>query len=194
MSGWRSAPDSSDAHVEMLRGILEKAQSPEELNGHPWTDSQIVEDLLADKPQLRGMQPGQRLLLGLANLFSEMRPSLPPRRGLRLDTRWGEFGILAARYFAPLRYGAPFPTSLRDAWGRIDQAILLYVYGHANGSLSAAEIARYQLVGAEPEVAPDSTLSDWHRKGLWRLAALIRERGDSPRACRPIRTGQWGRK
>ena len=164
-----------DVKSETLKSILETAGSPQDLDGHPWASSLLVEDALADQPELRQVRPGRRLLLAITKLFSETMPSVPPRRGLRLDTRWGEFGMLAARYFAPLKYGLPFPTSMRDAWGRIDHAILLFVYGHADGSLLPSEVARYRLVGGEQDVAPESTLSDWHRKGLQRLAARIQE-------------------
>ncbi len=162
--------------VDTLRSILERADRPEELDRHPWTTSPIVNAALAAQPDLERASPGRRLLLAITNLFAERMPSVPPRRGLRLDTRWGEFGVLAARYFAPLKYGLPFPTSMRDAWGRIDHAILLFVYGREAASLSTSEVARYRLVGGEQEVAPESTLSDWHRKGLQRLAAAVDER------------------
>jgi hypothetical protein len=103
-------------------------------------------------------------------------PSTPPKRGKRLDTRWGEFGILAAQYFAPIQFGAPSPASLRDAWGRIDPSILFFVYGKSPDALTHAEKEAYRLVGDEPGVAPSSTLSDWHRKGLLRLAESIQAR------------------
>ena len=100
-------------------------------------------------------------------------PSTPPRRGKRLDTHWGEFGILAARYFAPLQFGTPVPNTLRDAWGRIDSAILYSVYGKPVEALSPEEIKLYQLVGAELEYSCASTLSDWHKKGLQRFTEFI---------------------
>lgn len=89
---------------------------------------------------------------------------MPPKRGKRLDTRWGEFGLLAAYYFAPLVFGTQKPTSLREAWQSIDRAILLFVFG--NEDVSDADRARYRLVGGESGIASDSTISDWHRKGL----------------------------
>ena len=67
----------------------------------------------------------------------------------------------------------PAPRSLRDAWGRIDQSILYYAYGRDGSELSEQEIETYVLVGHEPETAPASTLSDWHCKGLQRLAEAI---------------------
>ncbi len=176
MKAWGGASESTSAHIEVLKSILDRMQAPDELDNHPWARSPLVAEALSTQPELLQLRPGRQLLFALTTLFADMMPSLPPRQGLRLDTRWGEFGILAARYFAPLKYGATVPTSLRDSWGRIDQAILLFVYGRSNGSLSAADIARYRLVGGEPEVAADSTLSDWHRKGLQRLAVGIKER------------------
>ena len=129
-----------------------------------------MQEVEADK------RPGQRLVLAVSKLFAQMMPSTPVKRGKRLDSRWAEFGILAALYFAPIQFGAPSPASLRDAWGRIDQSILYFVYGKRPAELSDAEVEAYKLVGDEPEVASISTLSDWHRKGLQRLADLIQTR------------------
>jgi hypothetical protein len=78
-------------------------------------------------------------------------------------------------YFAPLKFGEPHPNSLRDAWGRIDCAIQLYVFGRGD-SLAADQIQMYKLVGDESEVAPNSTLSDWHRKGLQQLLEAVQAR------------------
>lgn len=176
MSSWHVKPDASASHITMLKTILEAAQNPEQLNDHPWAEGLIVSDAIQKNPGLLRLEPGQRLLTVIGNLFTDMMPSLPPRRGVRLDTRWGEFGILAARYFAPLRFGTPFPPTLRDAWGRIDQSILLFMFGHDDGSLSNEQRANYRLVGGELEVAPISTLSDWNKKGIQRLAQIVRER------------------
>ncbi|MFZ5882125.1 MAG: DUF4012 domain-containing protein [Chloroflexota bacterium] len=157
-------------YLEELKDILENSLHPERLDAHPWTDSPIVQEVDASAG------PGRRLVLAVSQLFAQMRPSTPPKRGKRLDTRWGEFGLLAAQYFAPLQYGTPSPASLRDAWGRIDQAILLFVYGKPAEALMPIEQDVFKLVGDEPEVAPSSTLSDWHRKGLLRLAEIIQAR------------------
>ena len=79
-------------------------------------------------------------------------------------------------YFGPLLYGEPAPASLREAWGRIDQNILLFVYGKRREALSEAEKEPYKLVGNESSIAPNSTLSDWHRKGLDHLSEMILRR------------------
>ena len=50
-------------------------------------------------PELLDKSPGQRLVYAISRLFIQMMPATPPRRGKRLDTRWGEFGMLAAEYF-----------------------------------------------------------------------------------------------
>lgn len=152
--------------IETLKTILENSRQPERLDDHPWARSLTAE-------QGAGDSPGQRLVSALVDIFTQMRPPVPPRKGKRLDTRWGEFGILAAVYFAPLRFGLPAPASLREAWGRIDQSILLFVYGKPESALSPAERQAYQLVANEPEVAPASTLSDWHRNGLQRLLETL---------------------
>lgn len=161
----------SDA--EALRAILENIRHPEMLDSHPWVSRLFVEDAVARLPELGRQSPGAQLVGALADFFATMLPSAAPRRGKRLDTRWGEFGLLAAQYFAPLRFGVPIPSSLREAWGRIDRVILLYVFGRGPESLSQNEIEAYKLVGDEPEVAANSTLSDWHTKGMQRLAEAL---------------------
>ena len=161
----------SPEYLEELKTILENSLHPQRLDSHPWSASPIVQEVDGDSAG-----PGRRLVLAVSQLFAQMMPSTPPKRGKRLDTRWGEFGLLAAQYFAPLQYGAPSPASLRDAWGRIDASILLFVYGSPAESLTPLERETYKLVGDEPEVAPSSTLSDWHRKGLMRLAEIIQAR------------------
>ncbi len=160
-------------HIESLKFILGNIHNPERLDAHPWTRGLIIQDAVANMLELIHKSPGQQLVTTIGRLFLQMMPSTPPKRGKRLDTRWGEFGILAAQYFAPLIFGTPYPTSLRDAWGRIDQANLLFIYGQSGESLSEEEIKRYRLVGNELEIAPNSTISDWHRKGVQRLAEII---------------------
>ncbi len=167
---------SENSQLETLKYILENSLHPEVLDSHPFTKSLIVSDAISMSRELKDKNPGQQLVNAIAKLFTQMMPSTPPKRAKRLDTNWGEFGILAAQYFAPLLFGRPAPESLRDAWGRIDQGILLFVFEKPLDALSAAEKESYKLVGNELEVAPNSTLSDWHRKGLQRLADVIQAR------------------
>lgn len=157
--------------LDALKFILENALHPQVLDDHPWAASLLAE---ADGPG--EFSPGQRLVAALTRLFVAGKPAVPPRQGKRLDTRWGEFGLLAAQYFAPIQFGAPVPASLREAWGRIDQSILFFVFDKPD-AVSPADRENYKLVADEPEIAPHSTLSDWHRKGLQRLlqAILARE-------------------
>lgn len=162
-----------NTNIELLRAILENIHHPEMLNSHPWVSRLFVKDAVARHSELGAQSPGAQLVGALADFFGTTIPSNPPRRGKRIDTRWGEFGLLAAQYFAPLRFGAPIPSSLRDAWGRIDHAILHYVFGRGADALSQDEIATYKLVGDELEVAPTSTLSDWHTKGMQKLAEAL---------------------
>ncbi len=143
--------------IELLKSILANLREPEQLNDHPWCDSKNGS--------------GEGLVEMTTAAFRRMTPPGPPRDGKRLDTRWGAFGILAAQYFAPLALGEPFPSSLREAWNGLDRAILFFVYGRLDG-LSEEEIAKYRFAGNEIEPAPNSTLSDWHRKGLEQLANL----------------------
>jgi hypothetical protein len=162
--------------LEELKYIVDNIHSPELLNSHPWTRSLIVRQALVEMPELQDKSPGQRLVLAISKVFTQMMPATAPRRGKRLDTSWGEFGMLAAEYFAPLLFGEPTPASLREAWGHIDQSILLFVYGKPGRTLSDAEKELYKLVGNEPEIAPNSTLSDWHRNSLECLFEMILRR------------------
>lgn len=155
-----------------LKQILDNLRSPERLDNHPWAQSRLVAAQVAAEPGLETARPGLQLARAVCGVFLEMKPAAPPRRGKRLDTRWGEFGLLAAQYFAPFQFGAPVPASLREAWGKIDASLWQFV-AQAD---PAADPARYELVGADLDLAPISTLSDWHRKGLERLADLLLER------------------
>jgi len=163
--------DHSEA--DALKTILENMHNPEVLDSHPWVKRPFTREAVARSSELQDARPGVQLVGAVGRLFLKIMPGTPPRRGKRLDTRWGEFGLLAAHYFAPLQFGTPVPTSLRDAWGRIDHAILLYVFGRDGDTLSERDIALYRLVSSEPEAAPLSTLSDWHCKGIQRLAGAI---------------------
>ena len=158
---------------EILKDILKKINQPELLDSHPWTTSLFVQNAVDTLPGLSQKSPGQQLILAIGNLFSQMMPSAPPRRGKRLDTRWGEFGILAAQYFSPLYFGTPYPSSLRDAWRHIDESILLVLQRDSKRKLSDETVSLHKLVGDEPEIGPDSTISDWHTKGIQRLTEII---------------------
>ncbi len=160
------------SHVEQVRKILETLRFPEQLDAHPWSESLIVQAALARNPNLLQKNPGFRLAVAMSDLFAEFMPPSPPRRGKRLDNRWGEFGILAAQYFAPFRFGNPSPITLREAWGKIDASILLFL----GEELPLEQQASYTLVGNEPEIAPNSTISDWHRKGIENFTAFVVER------------------
>ncbi len=153
------------ANLEQLRNILEHLRSPGELDGHPWAQSLFAQA----QP---GGSPGEKLALAIRHHFRELLPAQPPRRGKRLDTHWGAFGILAAQYFVPQEFGLPEPQSQREAWLGIDQAILLYVFG-SDVEINPEQRKRYCLVGNEPEVAPNSTLSGWNRKGLEALLEVV---------------------
>jgi hypothetical protein len=167
---------SSTTAFDTLKQILHNVQSPDLLDEHPWTQSLIVQDALINNPRLAHISPGQQLIWAIADLFRQLQPANPPRNGKRLDSRWGEFGLLAALYFTPFTHGTRFPTSLMDAWGRIDTAILYCVYGKPIEELSQLEVQKYQLVGSNLEYGSVSTLSDWHKKGLQRLTEIILNR------------------
>ena len=162
--------DKHPAAFETLKEILKRARHPGQLDDHPWTQSLFVREALTGEPGLQEASPGGQLVGALGKLFQELQPATPPRRGLRLDSRWGEFGLLAALYFAPFNHGTAFPSSQLEAWGRIDPAILYFVYGKPAEVLGGEACEKYRLVGDELDLGPASTLSDWHRKGLQRLA------------------------
>src|SRR5512134_2737803 len=105
---------------EILKQILRNVREPEALDEHPWTQGLFVREAVRGDTLLQNLRPGGQLAAALAGLFPGMMPSAPPRRGKRLDPRWGEFGLLAALYFTPFNHGRPYPATLMDAWGRID--------------------------------------------------------------------------
>jgi len=156
-----------------LKEILANIRTPEKLDSHPWTKSLFVQEMAARMPPLAQKGPGVQLVMALGQIFPKMMPCVPPKHALRLDNHWAEFGMLASQYFAPLRFGMPYPVSFRDAWGRIDDAILCFVAEESARPLTEEERLPYRLICDEPEVAPKSTLSDWHRKGIQRLVQVI---------------------
>lgn len=155
---------------ELLKEILANLRKPDALNDHPWA-IQINPTARRNHPDTN-MSAGEHLVRMTAGIFRKMMPPNPPRKGKRLDSRWEVFGILAAQYFAPLLRNEPFPTSLREAWESMDDSILFFVYGRVDG-LDDIELAKYRFAGNEPEPAANSTLSDWHRKGIEQLAEMV---------------------
>lgn len=151
---------------ELLREILENLRKPQLLDDHPWavSSSQEVETI--------GSTPGERIVQRTCAVFGKMIPNQPPRAGKRLDTQWGVFGILAAQYFYPFQVNRPFPTSLKEAWHSMDDAIFYFVFGKSEG-ISETDLKIYRFAGNEPEPLANSTLSDWHRKGIEQLAEMM---------------------
>ncbi len=156
--------------VDLLKIALENLRNPQALDSHPWAESALARDYARRHPESQSLRAGARLAAALNEAFNEWRPARPPRRGKRLDTRWGEFGLLAAYYFAPFAFGSPAPRSLREAWERIDAAILQVVFD-ANLPDESGRAA-YQLISGET-FAANSTISDWHRKGLEHFLAFL---------------------
>ncbi len=150
-------------------------RDPRILDSHPWQYTRFVQQYVDEHPEATEQPPGTQLALAVADLFRQFIPTSPPRRKKRIDTRWAEFGILAANYFAPFLFGKPYPRSLRDSWDQIDAAILLFVFSSESG-LGDEQRSTYQLVDGEVESAANSTLSDWHRNGLERFAQFVGER------------------
>jgi hypothetical protein len=161
-----------------LKTILKDCVAPAQLDDHPWTESLFVRRFVGENPAMETKSPGYQLLAALSDLFRAKMPAAAPRQGKRIDSQWGEFGILAALYFAPFQFATVRPDTLLDAWGRIDEVVALFVFGQDQEDVSADEIERYRLIADEEQAAPTSTLSDWHVRGLERLAKalLARER------------------
>jgi hypothetical protein len=155
--------------VELVKEILLHLRTPDDLNNHPWAVQPYLDTAQNHK---NSKNPGEYLVEMVTATFRKMVPPNPPRKGKRMDTRWGVFGILAAQYFAPLILNEPFPSSLRDAWEKLDDSILFFVYGHTDG-LEENDVARYRFARNEPEPSANSTLSDWHRKGIEQLAEMV---------------------
>jgi len=153
------------AEIEQLRAILDHLRNPWDLDEHPWAESLLIREQ-------QGASPGEKLARAVRRIFRELMPAHPPRKGKRLDTRWGAFGILASQYFAPVDFGTTAPETQREAWLGIDQAILLYVFGQ-EAEIPIEQQKHYCLVGNEPGIAPNSTLSGWNRKGLEALLRLV---------------------
>lgn len=166
---------------ETVKFILENLNTPERLDNHPWVMAAFVKEHLSKQPEAKTLTPGRQLASALANLFIEWMPSSPPRQGKRLDNRWGEYGLLAAQYVEPFLSGTSNPRSLKESWSSIDQAIAFLV--SRNSGVKSDH--HYQIIGAEPEAA-NSTLSDWHRKGIERFAefVLLREKHIETEAAR----------
>ncbi|MEW6401068.1 MAG: DUF4012 domain-containing protein [Chloroflexota bacterium] len=154
---------SEASPMELMKLALANLRQPEALNNHPWAVS-----ISGPKEQ----RAGEKLVDLVTRVFRKMIPSGPPRAGKRLDTRWGAFGILAAQYFAPLLLGTRAPSSLREGWESLDRSILFFVYGRTDG-LSEEQQTEYRFAGNEIEPAPNSTLSDWHRKGVEQLTGMV---------------------
>ncbi len=165
--------DDHKEPFETLKQLLKNARDPDALNDHPWVESLFVQDAVTGDPQLQHARPGGQLVTALADLFPQMMPSTPPRRGKRLDPRWGSSACWRRCTLRPSTTARPIPATLLDAWGRIDEAILYFVYGKPAGELGAEEVEKYRLVGDDLEYGSASTLSDWHRKGLQRFTEII---------------------
>ena len=154
--------------VDLLKQVLEHLHEPWALDSHPWGNSRLAQNA-------PGVKPGEKLARAIRQVFRETMPGIPPRRGKRLDTRWGEFGLLAAQYFAPAEFGLSSPRTQRDAWQAIDQAILPFVFGK-DAAPTDEQRAAYRVVGDEPEIAPNSTISGWNSKALEALLKAFAQR------------------
>jgi hypothetical protein len=157
--------------TETTKYILENLHDPERLENHPWVMSAFTKEYLSRHPEARELSPGRQLAAAFANLFMESMPASPPRQGKRLDTRWGEYGLLAAQYIIPFLTGTTKPRSLKEAWTQIDQAITTLA-GRQHNLDDETSARDYKLIGNEPEAA-NSTLSDWNRKGIEHFAEFI---------------------
>jgi hypothetical protein len=176
--------------TETTKYILENLHDPERLKNHPWVMSAFTKEYLSIHPEARELSPGRQLAAAFANLFAESMPASPPRQGKRLDSRWGEYGLLAAQYIVPFLNVTAKPRSLKESWTQIDQAIAALAARQHN--LDEETITReYKLIGNEPEAA-NSTLSDWNRKGIEHFAEFIelREKHIEAEVVKKARAGE----
>ena len=175
-----------EERIKFLKIILDNLRTPERLDTHPWVNSLFVYNNRNNNLNTSEITPGKKLAEAVCSIFIETMPVSPPKQGKRLDTRWGKFGILASQYFAPYQFGVQWPESLREAWGGIDQAILLYKFGPTLENIPQNERNSYILVSNEPEITPISTISDWHVRGIDQLAGVIDAKEENLRKATPI--------
>ncbi len=159
-----------------LRALLKHVLSPDQLDAHAWVSASFVAAFVADHPEVAQVSPGQQLLLAISHVYQQTLPTVPPKQGKRLDKSWLQFGLLGSLYFAPLELGWVQPKTLKDAWGNIDAVNLHYQFGDEQAAQSDADLAPYTIVADERDVAPISTLSDWHKRGLEALADQLQAR------------------
>ena len=165
----------SENNVETLKFILENSLRPEVLDSHPWTNSLIVLDAVEGNPELKNKTPGQQLVIAIAGHFVRMMPADAPHRSDRLD-EWHGFGALASLYFAPLLFGTHVPTVPRETYERINESVLLFVFGKPNLKISQTEKDAYDLTGDEFDTPEEKIVNDWTRKGLKQLADVLAAR------------------
>lgn len=158
---------------ETLENILDSSRYPGALDSHPWTKSLVVLESISRDPALKNVSPGLQLLITITKFFTAMMPSTAPRRSQPFDARWGEFGVLAAQYFAPLIFGLPAPASLDESRKYVNQGILSFVLDRAK--ISEEEKNNYELMGGALASAGDM-FNNWHEKGLRRLTEKIMAR------------------
>jgi len=162
-----------ETSLKQLYEILVGLHDPQSLDEHPWANRAFVRSVVKTTAGMNVLSPGWQLSLALLQVFRKSMPSHPPRTGKRLDTHWGVFGLMAARYFFPFIQNQPPPENLPAAWGNIDSAILYFVSEKEGKELSPKLLESYHLLAGETSPAPYSTLSDWHRKGLEILLSFI---------------------
>lgn len=150
-----------------LKRILHAIDQPGDLDDHPWTKCHFVAIYRRNNPNPAGQSAGQELLLALVAEFQRAQPAGRSDGRGRLHTRWLQYGILAARYFAPILDARPAPPSLADAWSQIHPA--LHAVAPDGGS----------IVDQEEQAPPLSTLSDWHTRGLNQFVQTLAAREKS---------------
>lgn len=166
-----------DFTIEELKRVLHSIEHPHSLNDHPWAWSGFVKEHAQKFPDLQALSRGELLLHTIKYHFLKLLPQSPPRPGKRIATKWGQFGILAARYFYPLTEGNPPPPTLEEAWRNIDESVNYFVEAKAAGdakSESGIQLFTFSdVMELSPNSPPLSTLSDWHTRGLEDLRRLL---------------------
>ena len=162
---------NTQAVSKTLKEILEHIRAPEDLDAHPWTRSLIVREVADQASGFVGFEPGTTACPDDWKALRHHAAQQAPEARFTIGYALGRVWLAGCPVFCAAHLWVTLPGHAARSWDRIDEALLRYAYDGASGELSAEQIARYKLVGDELGAA--STISDWHRKGIDRLAETI---------------------
>ena len=166
-------PNLIHAETEALRAILENIHHPEMLDSHPWVSRLFVKEAVARRPELGQAKPGCTTGRRAGGFLCENHPIQPAAARQTSRHALGRIRSAGRPIFCAtaIWHAHPhFPARRLGAHGSCHPALR---FRARRGFTLASEIAAYKLVGDELEVAPTSTLSDWHTKGMQKLAEAL---------------------